>query len=64
VIGDRITDVMLAKNLNCKAIWINTDTNLGSGEIDGEETLLNEVIALATTEWKSIYEYLKLDSAK
>src|SRR5215471_9275073 len=33
VIGDRITDVQLAKNLGCKAIWLNNDPNLGAGEI-------------------------------
>ena len=27
VIGDRITDVQLAKNLGCKAIWLNNDPN-------------------------------------
>ena len=29
VIGDRITDIQLAKNLGCKGIWINNDANLG-----------------------------------
>ena len=29
VIGDRITDVQLAKNLGCKAIWLNNDPALG-----------------------------------
>ncbi len=33
VIGDRITDIQLAKNLGCKGIWLNNDANLGSGEI-------------------------------
>ena len=33
VIGDRITDVQLAKNLGCKAIWLNNDENLGASEI-------------------------------
>ena len=31
VIGDRITDVQLAKNLGCKAIWMNFDPDLGAG---------------------------------
>ena len=30
VIGDRITDVQLAKNLGCKAIWLNNDPALGA----------------------------------
>ena len=33
VIGDRITDVELAKNLGSKAIFINNDVVLGSDEI-------------------------------
>jgi len=30
VIGDRITDMQLAKNLGCKGIWINNDAGLGA----------------------------------
>src|SRR5260221_174430 len=33
VIGDRITDVQLAKNLGCKGIWLNNDSSLGGAEI-------------------------------
>ncbi|TDD94914.1 bifunctional histidinol-phosphatase/imidazoleglycerol-phosphate dehydratase HisB [Flavobacterium cellulosilyticum] len=61
VIGDRITDVELAKNLGSKAIFINTDENLGSDEIASKRHELDAVIALQTTEWKSIYEFLKLE---
>jgi imidazoleglycerol-phosphate dehydratase / histidinol-phosphatase len=60
VIGDRITDVQLAKNLGCKAIWLNNDPSLGGGEIKDTVTALQEVITLETTDWKSIYELLKL----
>ena len=59
VIGDRITDVKLAKNLNSKAIFINNDENLGADEILDNDDLEN-VIALKTTSWKAIYEFLKL----
>jgi imidazoleglycerol-phosphate dehydratase/histidinol-phosphatase len=59
VIGDRITDVQLAKNLGCKAIWINNDPNLGGSEIKDARQELDKVIALETTEWKDIYEFLK-----
>jgi imidazoleglycerol-phosphate dehydratase/histidinol-phosphatase len=59
VIGDRITDVKLAKNLNSKAIFINNDENLGANEILENDDLEN-VIALKTTSWKAIYEFLKL----
>lgn len=60
VIGDRITDVQLAKNLGCKAIWLNNDPNLGGAEISDSHKDLEEVIALETTEWSKIYEFLKL----
>lgn len=64
VIGDRITDVQLAKNLGCKAIWINNDSNLGSAEIKDARAELDKVIALETVRWKDIYEYLKLGLRK
>jgi imidazoleglycerol-phosphate dehydratase / histidinol-phosphatase len=60
VIGDRITDVQLAKNLGCKAIWLNNDPGLGAGEVDQAGRGLDEFIALETTQWSSIYEFLKL----
>ncbi len=60
VIGDRITDVQLAKNLGCKAIWINNDPDLGGAEISDTLKSLESTIALETTEWKKIYEFLKL----
>jgi imidazoleglycerol-phosphate dehydratase / histidinol-phosphatase len=60
VIGDRITDVQLAKNLGCKAIWINNDPDLGGAEINDTPNALQSTIALETTEWKKIYEFLKL----
>src|SRR5215211_2477192 len=60
VIGDRITDVQLAKNLHCKAIWLRNDPELGISEIKDSPQNLEQVIALTTTEWKDIYEFLKL----
>ena len=59
VIGDRITDVELAKNLGAKAIFINTDEALGSNEITSKREELNQFIALQTKDWKTIYEFLK-----
>ncbi len=60
VIGDRITDVQLAKNLGCKAIWLNNDASLGAAEINNEIASLQQTIAVETTNWKSIYEYFRL----
>jgi imidazoleglycerol-phosphate dehydratase/histidinol-phosphatase len=45
VIGDRITDIELAKNIGCKAIFINKET-LGEAEF-------------STTNWEDIYNFLK-----
>ena len=61
VIGDRITDVKLAKNLDSKGIFIANDEELGAEEISKEESL-EQYIALKTTSWKAIYEFLKLKS--
>ncbi|MFD2921668.1 bifunctional histidinol-phosphatase/imidazoleglycerol-phosphate dehydratase HisB [Terrimonas rubra] len=61
VIGDRITDVQLAKNLGCKAIWIKEDVNLGGAEIQDSVAALQETIALETLSWQVIYDFLKLD---
>ena len=60
VIGDRITDVQLAKNLHCKAIWLNLDSSLGASEIKDQVAALQEVVALETTDWSKVYEFLKL----
>lgn len=60
VIGDRITDVQLAKNLGCKAIWINNDASLGGAEVKDARAELDKIIVLETTRWQSIYEFLKL----
>ena len=60
VIGDRITDVQLAKNLGAKAIWLNVDASLGSAEVKDSLTAFKETIALETTQWEEIYRFLKL----
>ncbi|MGV8962287.1 MAG: bifunctional histidinol-phosphatase/imidazoleglycerol-phosphate dehydratase HisB [Candidatus Saccharimonadaceae bacterium] len=45
VIGDRNTDVQLAKNLGCKAIYLNKEKHPDA--------------ALCTTEWSKVYAFLK-----
>jgi imidazoleglycerol-phosphate dehydratase/histidinol-phosphatase len=54
VIGDRITDVELAKNLGCKAIWINNPKN---GELLKEKNL-EAYCSLITEDWDEIKEFL------
>lgn len=60
VIGDRLTDMELAKNLDAKGIFINDDTNLGTSEISLKAEELQKYIALETNDWQKIYEFLKL----
>jgi imidazoleglycerol-phosphate dehydratase/histidinol-phosphatase len=45
VIGDRVTDLQLAKNLGCRAIYINGENH--------PDSLFN------TTDWNEIYHFLK-----
>lgn len=50
VIGDRLTDVQLAKNLGCKAIYLNKE--------------VPEDVALSTTNWTDIYTFLTTQPRK
>jgi imidazoleglycerol-phosphate dehydratase/histidinol-phosphatase len=59
VIGDRITDVQLAKNLGCKAIWLKQDAQLGGKEIKDSVSELEKVVALESAHWRDIYSFLK-----
>jgi len=60
VIGDRLTDMELAKNLGAKGIWLNNEPALGAAEVEGKREELGDVIALTTTNWRDIYEWIKL----
>lgn len=62
VLGDRLTDIELAKNLGAKGIFINDDTNLGTEEITVKREELDTYIALESNDWEKIYEYLKLEN--
>lgn len=53
VIGDRLSDVELAKNLGGKGILISDNPNVETGD-------LAEFCGLIAADWKAIYEYLKL----
>ena len=58
VIGDRLTDMELAKNLGANGLFIANDEALGAEEAAKD---LEAAIALKTTQWKEIYSYLKLE---
>ncbi len=59
VIGDRLTDMQLAKNLGTKGIWLNNEPELGASEVEGQEELITQIISLTTTYWEEIYHFLK-----
>jgi imidazoleglycerol-phosphate dehydratase/histidinol-phosphatase len=60
VIGDRWTDVELAKNLNAKAIFISSSGTIGEEELSESKQELEACVALRTESWERIYEFLRL----
>lgn len=64
VIGDRITDVQLAKNLGCKAIWLNNHPGLGGGEVKDSVEELKKTVAIETHHWEDVYNFLKVGLRK
>ena len=59
VIGDRISDVKLAQNLGGKGIWINTGHGRGLEDVAESPEEMAPFIALETTDWNSIYQFLR-----
>lgn len=62
VIGDRITDVILAQNLGCQAIWININNKFKELECQSSYKYLENNIALKTNNWYNIYHFLKINN--
>ena len=56
VIGDRLTDMQLAKNLGCKGVFINNNPALGAEEVSDKD--LDSTIVLKTKSWEFIYRHL------
>ncbi|WP_316780319.1 bifunctional histidinol-phosphatase/imidazoleglycerol-phosphate dehydratase HisB [Pedobacter antarcticus] len=62
VIGDRINDVVLAKNLGAKAIWLRNNDLLGAAEQLGKAEEIKPYIGLETSNWEDIYTFLRAGS--
>ncbi len=58
VIGDRITDMLLARNLGARGIWLDDGSGLGGDEA-GETAGLGETVVLRTLDWQAVYRYLR-----
>jgi imidazoleglycerol-phosphate dehydratase/histidinol-phosphatase len=61
VLGDRITDMELAKNLGAKGIYLSKSTELRANEIASSKQEITDCIALISSDWSTIYEFLKLE---
>ena len=59
VIGDRLTDMQLAKNLGGKGIFIDNNIDLGADEVT--DSALDDTIVLKTKSWEAIYNMLLLN---
>ena len=64
VIGDRLNDVILAKNLGAKAIYLRQNDALGSLEGMAKREELDDVIVLETIKWEDIYTFLRAGARK
>ncbi|MES2419424.1 MAG: bifunctional histidinol-phosphatase/imidazoleglycerol-phosphate dehydratase HisB [Bacteroidota bacterium] len=64
VIGDRLNDVILAKNLGAKAIFLRQNDDLGANEGLETAATLVDVIALETQNWEDIYTFLRAGTRK
>lgn len=60
VLGDRLTDVALAKNLGAKGILLNNGSLAEKMKVEN----LEEHCALTTTSWKDIYTFLTKPNRK
>ena len=60
VLGDRITDMELAKNLGARGVYLSENPELGANEIETPEQEILDCIAFTSTDWSEIYNFLKL----
>lgn len=63
VIGDRWSDIELAKNIGCKAIYLKSPLQ-GLSLTPEQEQILTPFIAFQASSWAEIYRFLKLGLRK
>ncbi|MES2554796.1 MAG: bifunctional histidinol-phosphatase/imidazoleglycerol-phosphate dehydratase HisB [Bacteroidota bacterium] len=64
VIGDRMTDVELAKNLGCKAFFIRAENELGNDELSVSAEELQPFIQRSVSNWEELLTHLRLGIRK
>lgn len=64
VIGDRLTDMELARNLGARGLFLETHPELGAAEISTPPEALRPVIAWSGTDWEGIYNFLKMGARR
>jgi imidazoleglycerol-phosphate dehydratase/histidinol-phosphatase len=62
VIGDRLTDIELAKNIGSQGIYINNNRGLGDEELSEDKSALAKHLQLETQSWQRILEYIVMGS--
>lgn len=62
VIGDRLTDMELAKNLGAKGIFMRNENDPGKSEVSAAEKEILNYVVLETRDWNEIYTFLRLGS--
>ena len=59
VIGDRVTDIELAKNLGAGCIWLNNNEGVGYVDVNTLNPETRKYLSLETTSWEEIFHFLK-----
>lgn len=64
VIGDRLTDMELAKNLGAKGIYMKNPNDPGVNEVSANQKEILDSVVLESRDWNEIYTYLRLGDRK
>jgi len=59
VIGDRLSDMELARNLGARGIWLNNEPELGLRDLEADADAIRQTIALTTQSWADLGNFLR-----